>query len=127
MGRHAPLQGIFPTQGSNLPLLPWQAWIHYRCANREAAVFRGIFSARKDEKVSKKTKPCAGYAETGTGISFWGWMLPRVALGSSPTPANHKSEGRPRMEGGWAYYVPEVELMLWMKSARFQPRRRAAR
>ena len=44
--------------------------------------------------------------------------MPRVALGCSPSPANHKSEGRPRMEGVWAY-VPKVEWMLRMKSGPF--------
>ena len=66
-------------------------------------------------------------AEKGTGISFWGWMLPRVVLGSSPSLANHKSEGRPRMERGWVYYVPEAKWMLWMKSALSQPRQSAAK
>ena len=122
--RHALLQGIFLTRGSNLPLLPWRAGSLY-CASREAALFRGVFSGRKDEKVSRKTKPCAGYAH-GTGISCQGWTLPGVALGSSPSPANRRSEGWPRMEGCWAY-VPEVEKMLWVKSAHSQPRQRAAR
>ena len=77
--------------------MPWQARIHYRCANREAALFRGIFSARKDEKVSKKTKPCAG-CRKGDRHLILGVDVATCSPGQLPQPGKSQEWG-PAQDG----------------------------